>query len=171
MLDHSRQPASPPSAPRTRPPSMRLLRRTCFLVTLWATAVTPLTAQSAPTLDERLVRLEEGQKALAQRSDDTNQRIDDLRADMNSRFTDMRVDMNSRFDDLLFWIQMLFGLVAVVIAGLVAQWLLIWQRLIRLETTVHDQLQVTQRDQLVVQLRQELVTIAQRLEHLEGGRT
>ncbi|WP_447972344.1 hypothetical protein [Nitrospira sp. Kam-Ns4a] len=55
---------------------------------------------------ERLTRLEEGQKQLAQRMDqlDTslNRRIDDLRADMNRRFD----DMNRRFDSL----QWLFGI-------------------------------------------------------------
>lgn len=60
---------------------------------------------------ERLTRLEEGQKALAQqlgevnaslnrRIDDTNKRIDDMNTSVNKRFDDLRAEMNQRFDDV-----------------------------------------------------------------------
>jgi len=44
---------------------------------------------SGKEIAERLTRLEEGQKALNKRIDDTNKRIDDLRAEMNKRFDDV----------------------------------------------------------------------------------
>ena len=51
---------------------------------------------ASPGIDERLVRLDEGQRNLEKRLDDINRRIDDLRSDMNLRFE----DVNRRFDDI-----------------------------------------------------------------------
>ena len=81
---------------------------------------------SGKEIAERLTRLEEGQKALNNRIDDTNKRIDDLRAEMNTRFD----DVNRRFDDvnkridILMWIMGLFVTISLVILGAVVriQW-------------------------------------------------
>ncbi|MFQ6042238.1 MAG: hypothetical protein ACE5PV_15390, partial [Candidatus Poribacteria bacterium] len=79
-------------------------------------------AQEKPSsIEERLIRLEDGQKALNQRIDDMNKRFDD----MNKRFD----DINKRFGDLQFWLQLVFGVVALMLAGLIAHWLLMWRRL------------------------------------------
>jgi len=58
---------------------------------------------ASPGIDERLVRLDEGQRNLEKRLDDINRRIDDLRSDMNLRFEDVNrrfEDVNRRFDDI-----------------------------------------------------------------------
>ena len=59
---------------------------------------------SGKEIAERLTRLEEGQKALNKRIDDTNKRIDDLRAEMNRRFDDVNKSIN-----ILMWIMGLFA--------------------------------------------------------------
>lgn len=139
------------------------------------------------SIEETLIRLEEGQKALSQhleeglkalnqriddtnkRIDDTNKRIDDLRQDMNSQIGNLRQDMNERFADLHFWLQIIFGAVVLVIAGLIAQWLLMWQRLIGVETKVKEHLAETEKDRLIVFQREEIEMLKARLDKLEAG--
>lgn len=65
-----------------------------------------------PSIEERLVRLEEGQKSIIAQIGDTNKRIDDLRADLNNRFG----DMNNRFDDLKSKFAWLYILLSSIIA-------------------------------------------------------
>ncbi len=65
-----------------------------------------------PAIEERLIRLEEGQKSIIAQLNDTNKRIDDLRADMNSRFN----DMNNRFEDLNSKFNWIYGLLSAIIA-------------------------------------------------------
>ena len=74
---------------------------------------------SGKEIAERLTRLEEGQKALNKRIDDTNKRIDDLRAEMNRRFDDVNKSI-----DILMWIMGLFVTISLVILGAVVriQW-------------------------------------------------
>ena len=112
-----------------------------------------------PAVEERLIRVEEGQKALVQRIEDTNRRIDDL-----------RVDMNQRFGDLMFWLQMTFGAVLVVMGGLIAQWLVMWRRLIRLDILLADHLRETEKDRLLAFQREEIEVLKQRIERLEASR-
>jgi chromosome segregation ATPase len=65
-----------------------------------------------PSVEERLIRLEEGQKSILAQFNDTNKRIDDLRADLNSRFN----DMNNRFEDLNSKFNWIYGLLSALIA-------------------------------------------------------
>ena len=76
---------------------------------------------------ERLARLEEGQRGLRELTD---KRFDD----MNRRFD----DINRRFDDLRFWLQIILGVLVVIIGGLVAQWFLMWKRIIGVESMVSE---------------------------------
>lgn len=69
-------------------------------------------AQEAPTINERLARLEEGQKGIHQRIDDVNERIGDLRSDMNDRFA----LMDKRFEDMNRKFNWLYMLLAAIIA-------------------------------------------------------
>ncbi len=139
------------------------------------------------SIEETLIRLEEGQKAINQRIDATNKRIDDmnkriddlrqdmnsqiggLRQDMNSQIGNLRQNMNERFADLHFWLQIIFGAVVLVIAGLIAQWLLMWQRLIGVETKVKEHLAETEKDRLIVFQREEIEMLKARLDKLEAG--
>jgi len=94
---------------------MRNLQIVLFLLLL----INPIIAQESksdknlrPSIEERLIRLEEGQKSIKAQLDDTNKRIDDLRADMNSRFN----DMNNRFEDLNSKFSWIYGLLSAIIA-------------------------------------------------------
>ena len=57
---------------------LTLLSLFAFTHTAWG--------QARPTIEERLIRVEEGVKNLNIRFDDMNKRFDDLRSDMNKRF-------------------------------------------------------------------------------------
>ncbi|MCK4390067.1 MAG: hypothetical protein KAV83_07515 [Desulfobacterales bacterium] len=86
-----------------------------FLVLLLGNLVCPAGAISPDQeIIERLIKLEEGQKALNQRFDDINGRFDDI----NGRFD----DVNRRIDDLR-------GLLYVILAGMFALvGFVIWDR-------------------------------------------
>ena len=111
-----------------------------------------------PTVEERLIRVEEGQKALVQRIDDTNRRIDDLRADMNQRFADM-----------MFWLQLVFGAVFATLGAVVAQWLTTMRRVSHIETQVADHLRETEKDRLLMLQHEQLEALTARLERLEAA--
>ena len=136
-------------------------------------------AQAGPTVEERLIRLEAGQKGLAQRLEDMNRRLDDLRAETNKRFEELRTetnkrfdDMNKRFDGLTFWLQLLLGEVFAILGAIVVQWVTTVQRTDRLETRVNEHLAETEKDRLLAfqhEAIEELWTRLKRVEHaLEG---
>ena len=161
-----------------------------------------LEAQEKPSsIEERLIRLEEGQKALNQRIDELrdslrremiarfaavdqrfasidqrfasiDQRFDDMNKrfdDMNKRFDNRFDDINKRFDDLQFWLQLVFGAVVLMFAGLIAQWLLMWRRLIKIETKVEEHLAETEKDRLIALQREEIEMLKARLDKLEAN--
>lgn len=108
---------------------------------------------------------------LNQRIEDTNKRIDDFRQDMNQRFGDINQrfdDMNQRFDDLRFWIQIALGMLALVIAGLVGQFLLIWRRLVKVELKLENNLAEMEKDRLITFQREEIEMLKARLDKLEA---
>ena len=79
----------------------------CILSCLYSTpALRAQDKTKISSMEERLIKLEEGQKNLNKRFDDVNKRIDDLRIDMNSRFEDMKAKFN--------WLYiMLFSIIAL----------------------------------------------------------
>ncbi len=80
-----------------------------FVLTIIISSFFVLHAQEGSTLEQRLIRLEEGQKHL-------DKRIDELRADMNARFDALRADMNNRFEDMNRKFNWLYILLAAIIA-------------------------------------------------------
>ena len=128
-------------------------------------------AQQRPAIEERLIRLEVGQKALGQRIEDTNRRIDDLRVDMDQRLADLQGEMNRRFDDMMFWLQLMFGAVFATLGAVVAQWLTTARRVVRVETQMEEHLAETEKDRLLVFQREKLEALEERLERLEMSRT
>lgn len=141
---------------------------TTVIITFWLS----LLANSAekPTIEERLIRLEEGQKRLEQRIQDINsslnKRIDDVNNridDINTRFVELRQDMNQRFDDmnqrigdLQLWFQIAAGILLAILAGLIAHIIWIWKRLTKVETRVNGHLAETEKDRLIVSYREEI---------------
>jgi len=116
-------------------------------------------AQQRPTIEERLIRLEEGQRSLERRIDDLHRRIDDLRA-----------DINRRFDDFRFWLQFILGALVLIMGGLIAQWLMMWRRLIRVDTALTHHMADSEKDQLLAFQREEIRLLKERLDRLEGAR-
>jgi hypothetical protein len=120
---------------------------------------------------ERLIRLEEGQKALMQRLEDGNkslsQRIDDLRADMNQRAEDLRTDMNQRFADLSFWLQMTFGTIFATLGVVVLQWATTIRRTTQVTERLEAHLAETEKDRLLTFQREEIELLKGRLERVE----
>lgn len=128
----------------------------CLIVFFWSSMAQGVSGDITLTdkeLIERLTRLEEGQRALGQRFDDlkdsmdkrfddftasTNQRFDDMGQrfdDMNKRFDDLKTSTNQRFDDMgqrfdqvLFWLELLFGTMMVMLAGIFTHGVLLWRR-------------------------------------------
>jgi hypothetical protein len=68
-----------------------------------------------PSIEERLIRLDEGQKSIKIQIDNTNKRIDDLRADMNSRFDDLK----SKFGWLYILLSSIIALNGVMVGSVI----------------------------------------------------
>ncbi|MFQ6041044.1 MAG: hypothetical protein ACE5PV_09320 [Candidatus Poribacteria bacterium] len=165
------------------------MKLTVIIIALMSIVSFSAIAVEKPTIEERLIRLEEGQKRLNQRLEDTNKRIDDLRQEMNQRFgdinqrfgdinqrfedtnkriADLQQYMNQRFDDLRFWLQIALGMLVLIIAGLVGQFLLIWRRLVKVESKVEDHLAETEKNRLIAFQREEIEMLKARLDKLEA---
>jgi len=135
-----------------------------FMLLLFVLAIitNPIAAQktmSDSELLERLVRLEEGQKQLVTRIDDlrdsNNQRFNDLRDSNNQRFD----AINKRFDDLFFWLQLVSGALVLILGGMIAQWMLMWKRMSKVEAKVEDRLIIGYREEEMNKLKQQLKTL------------
>lgn len=119
-------------------------------------------ATQRPTVEERLIKLEtrvdEGFKAV-------NQRIDGLDKSLNKRID----DVNRRFDDLQFWLQFIFGVQVLIMGGLIAQWLLMWKRIIGTEKILETHLTEKEEKELISIQREEISLLKERLSRLEGA--
>lgn len=104
------------------------------------------------TSGERLVRLEEGQKNL-------EKRLEDLRRDINTRFD----DMNNRFNDMRFWLQFILGTVVLILAGLIAQWMLLWKRMSQVEAKVDERLVLGFKEEEIRELKRRLQQLEMKL--------
>lgn len=144
--------------------------RSLVVVPLLLSLVQATFAQQRPTIEERLIRLEEGQRSLERRIDDLNQRIGDVNRSLGQRIDDLRADINRRFDDFQFWLQFILGALVLIIGGLIAQWLMMWQRLIRVDTALTHHLADAEKDQLLAFQREEIRLLKERLDRLEGAR-
>jgi len=138
------------------------MRWHCFLLAILVLGIVegnPARGQEGPVV-ERLIRLEEGQKALIQRVDDgdknLNQRIDDLRADMNQRFADLN-----------FWLQMIFGTIFATLGMVVLQWATTLRRTTQVTERLEAHLAETEKDRLLTFQREEIELLKGRLERVE----
>jgi len=138
-------------APRARAYSAGMKRASVAMLgaIVLATLATRAGAQGAlpiAGIEERIIRLEEGQHAI-------EKRLDDLRADMNQRFAgvDKRFDdvgkrfddigkrfddLNHRLNDVMTFLQILVGVLAVMAVGIFGTLLMIWRRLVKVEADV-----------------------------------
>jgi uncharacterized protein YlxW (UPF0749 family) len=148
---------------------MRMLKLTSATMLCGLVLVLPVAASGqASSTEARLIRLEEGQKSLDKRFDDLNTRVSDLRSEVNTRFAELREDMNKRFDTMEFWFQLVMGTLVLIIGGLVSQWLFLWRRVIRVETSFDDHLKETEKDMLLGFYRKELEELKQEVNRLKA---
>ena len=154
------------------------MRRRCFLL---AVVFLGVVGKHPAAGQEGLIRLEEGQKALAQRLEDlnqsliqriegTNQRIEATNQrieDANRRLEDLRMDMNQRFADLNFWLQLLFGMIFATLGAVLVQWATTMRRTTRMEDQLGAHLAETEKDRLLTFQREEIEVLKGRLERVE----
>ncbi len=74
------------------------------------------------TINERLIRLEEGQKSINQRFEDVNKRFDDI----NKRIDDLQVTFNNRFDDVMTLLQIVIAALTIVFVGIFGALFMTW---------------------------------------------
>lgn len=105
------------------------------------------------TIEERLIRLEMGQQNLENRL-----------TDVNTRLSELRTDMNQRFDDFKFWLQIIFGAVVACLGAILIQWMIMWKRIVKVESQVEDRIVLGYREE-------DLRDIKRRVEKLEASLT
>ncbi|MDI6791338.1 MAG: hypothetical protein QME81_00500 [bacterium] len=122
------------------------------------------------TLDQRMIRLEimleERFKAIDQRFEAIDQRfeaIDQRFEAVNQRIDDMKSSVNQRFDDLRFWLQTIIGVLALILGGMAAQWILMWRRLVKVEAVQEEHQKVHVKEEESNRLV-ELIRLVGRLE-------
>ena len=130
---------------------------------------------------ERLTRLEEGQKALAQRLEEVNtnlnKRIDDLRTEMNSRFGELRAEMNQRFDgvnnrinDLMTLLQIIVSALITLVLAIAGAGFVMWRKILEVNATVQTKVGLDQvvRDRILV-LEHEVGFVKGKLQELSDA--
>lgn len=169
---------------------MRRILGLAIALVLWALPTSaaaqkqevPITSRE---VTERLTRLEEGQKALAQQLEEVNtslnKRIDDVNTSLNKRLDDLRAEMNqrfdgvnSRFDDVNNRFNNVMALLQIIISTLVALVLAIagagfvmWRKILAVDAAVQTKSGLDQvvREQ-VTRLEQEVGFVKGRIKEL-----
>ena len=131
---------------------------------------------------ERLTRLEEGQKALAQqlgevnanlnkRIDDVNaslsRRIDDVNTSVNKRIDDLRAEMNQRFNDVMTLLQIIVSTLVALVLAIAGAGFVMWRKILAVDAAVQTKIGLDQavREQ-VTRLEQEVGFVKGRLKEL-----
>jgi len=168
---------------------------------LWAFSASALAQEREVTVTsqevvERLIRLEEGQKALAQRLedvntglnkriDDTNKRIDDLRAEMrgriddlrvemggridntNQRIDDLRADMNARFGEVMILLQIIISALVALVLAIAGAGFIMWRKILSVDAAVQTKIGLDQAvREQVTRLEQEIGFVKGKLREL-----
>jgi hypothetical protein len=110
-----------------------------ILVATLATRVGAQGVVPSPGLEERIIRLEEGQRAIEKRLDDLRADINQLFAAFDKRFDDVGKrfdDLNHRLNDVMTLLQILVGVLAVMAVGIFGTLLMMWRRLVKVEADV-----------------------------------
>jgi len=97
----------------------------CWLLILLYSLAQAQEKVDLSTINERLIRLEEGQKSINKRFEDVNKRIDDL-----------QVNFNNRFNDVMKLLQIMITVLGLVFVGIFGTLLMMWRKLITMEAKV-----------------------------------
>ena len=84
-------------------------------------------------LIERLVRVEEGQKALAQR-------LEDVKTSLNKSIDDLRADMNSRFSDVMTMLQIIIGALVALVLAIAGAGFIMWRKVLAVDAAVQTKI-------------------------------
>lgn len=113
-------------------------------------------ASQKPATEERLIRLEEGQKSIERRLASLNQRIDDLRSEMSSRFDDMR-----------FWLDLMTTGIIAMPGGLLGLWVYLIKR--QPVSGVIGQAAIDHRVAELEAMQKRLAALEAQLEQMQAG--
>lgn len=104
------------------------------------------------SVEERLARIEINLSNL-------DKRLDDLRLYMDKRFegVDQRFEsIDKRFDDLRFWLQFILGAMILILGAVLAQWMLVWRKVDRIEARVEERIVIGDRIEEMEELKKRL---------------
>ena len=105
-----------------------------------------LYAQEAISDSERLVRLEEGQKRLENRTNDR-------RVEIDNSFDILKDDINKRFDKLIFLEKLIFGGLVAILCVMIANWIVMWKLINKLDAKVEKCLILGYREEEIKEIR------------------
>jgi len=145
-----------------------------LLISIWAFPCSVL-AQTQDALisnreiAERLTRLEEGQKALAQRLEDVNtslnKRLEDVNTSLNKRIDDLRTEMNQRFNDIMTLLRIIISTLVALVLAIAGAGFVIWRKILTVDAAVQIGLDQAVREQ-VLHLEQEMGFVKGKLKEL-----
>ncbi|MEW6609805.1 MAG: hypothetical protein AB1414_20570 [bacterium] len=120
-------------------------------------------------IEERLIRLEEGQKALNQRLDDMNQRFDDMNQKFNQRLDDMNQKFNQRFDDMNQRLNDMMGIMlsgfGVLLAGMFSlTGFVIWDRRTAIVPVAKKTRKLEEEEELIVKALLEYANVEPKMQ-------
>ena len=155
---------------------MRRIFGLAIALVLWAFPPSALAQEQEITITsrevvERLSRMEEGQKALAQRLEDVNtslnKRIDDVNTSVNRRIDDLRVEMNQRFNDVMTLLHIIVSTLVALVLAIAGAGFVMWRKILAVDAAVQTKIGLDQvvREQ-VTRLEQEVGFVKGRLKEL-----
>jgi hypothetical protein len=158
-----------------------------LLISLWASPCPGFAQQQEAPISnreivERLTRLEEGQKALAQRLEDMNtnlnkrledvntsltRRLEDVNTSLNKRIDDLRMEMNQRLNDIMTLLQIIISTLVALVLAIAGAGFVIWRKILAVDATVQTKIGLDQavREQ-VLHLEQEIGFVKGKLKEL-----
>jgi len=113
----------------------------------------------------KLARIEANISNLEKRMDERFEAIDKRFEAIDKRFEDIDKrfeDINKRFDDLRFWLQFILGAMVLILGAVIAQWMLVWRKVDRIEARVEERIIIGYRVE-------EMEHLKNRIERLEAA--
>ncbi|UCE05523.1 MAG: hypothetical protein JSW07_18230 [bacterium] len=101
----------------------------CWALVLFSAFAQAQEKVDLSTINERLIRLEEGQKSINQRFEDVNKRFDDV----NKRIDDLQVTFNNRFDDVMTLLQIVIAALTIVFVEIFGALFMTWRKVVTVE--------------------------------------
>ena len=121
------------------------------------------------SIEERLIRIEASQQNLEKRFDDLGLYIDRRFEGVDKRFEsvdnqiislDKRFEaIDKRFDDLRYWLQFILGAMVLMLGAIIAQWMLVWRKVDRIEASVEGRIVIGYREEEIREMRKRIETL------------